>query len=253
MCQTIPAELRDFFARNPRAALAFSGGADSAYLLYAARQCGCQVRAYFVQTAFQPSFERQDASRLAQQLGVSLRVLNVDILCVEGVRRNPADRCYHCKKALFTQLCTEARQDGYPLVMDGTNASDEASDRPGMQALAELGVVSPLRQCGVTKDALRQFSRQAGLFTWDKPAYACLATRIPTGLAIEKDALRAVETTEEAVRNLGFSDFRVRMTPDGGARLQLPADQWSRAASVRRELRAAMSSFAWACLDFETR
>lgn len=253
MCQTIPDALRDFFDRTPRAALAFSGGADSAYLLYAARQCGCTVKAYFVQTVFQPAFEAQDARRLAEQLGAELQVLHVDILCSEEVRRNPADRCYHCKTALFTRLCDAARKDGYDLIMDGTNASDDAGDRPGMRALRELGVVSPLRLCGVTKDALRQFSRAAGLFTWDKPAYACLATRIPAGQAIREEDLRAVEAAEEAVKALGFSDFRVRLTRDGGARLQLPAGQWDRAAGMREELSAALGDFAWAGLDFKTR
>ena len=253
MEQTVPARLREFFAGHPRAALAFSGGVDSAYLLYAAQACGCRVRAYYVQTAFQPAFEAQDAERLARQLGAELQVLHADILDVEAVRQNPADRCYHCKNALFTRICAAAAADGFDLVMDGTNASDDADDRPGMRALRELGVVSPLRLCGITKQALRQYSKDAGLFTWDKPAYACLATRIPTGTVLRAEDLRVVEQAEDAVRALGFTDFRVRITPDGGAKLQVPASQWDRAAGMRRQLGTALAAFPWACLDFKTR
>ena len=253
MCQTLPTALRNFFEQHPRAALAFSGGADSAYLLYAARECGCQLKAYLVYTPFQPAFEVEDAVRLARELGVELQILKLDILRQKEIQKNPTDRCYHCKKALFTHLCEAARKDGYDLILDGTNASDDVNDRPGMRALMELGVVSPLRLCKVTKDALRQFSKQAGLFTWNKPAYACLATRIPEGVPITAQALQNIEQTEGKIHALGFSDFRVRMTRDGGARLQIHASQWTKAASMREELCDALAGFSWDCLDFKTR
>ena len=197
--RAVPAALAEFFADHPRLALAFSGGTDSAYLLYAATACGCDVRAYYARSAFQPEFERQDALRLAEQLGASMREVPLDVLAVEDVRANPENRCYYCKQAIFTALTRAARADGYSDIMDGTNASDDAGDRPGMKALAEIGVLSPLRLCGITKAGVRTLSRQAGLFTADKPAYACLATRIPAGTPIDADTLKRVEGAEGAL------------------------------------------------------
>ncbi|MFR6277963.1 MAG: 7-cyano-7-deazaguanine synthase, partial [Acutalibacter sp.] len=177
-------ELRDFFQECPKVALGFSGGVDSAYLLYAALDHGAQVRPYFIKTAFQPQFELEDARRLCAQLGVELTVVELDVLQIPGVAENPPDRCYHCKRALFGRLRQQAQADGYTVLIDGTNASDDAGDRPGMRALGELSVRSPLRECGITKAQVRALSKEAGLFTWDKPAYACLATRVPTREAI---------------------------------------------------------------------
>ena len=125
-------------------------------------------------------FEYNDAMRLAEQIGARVRVIEVDVLADERVRQNPSNRCYYCKQAIFGNILRAAAEDGYTLILDGTNASDDEGDRPGMKALKELQVRSPLRECGLTKDMIRQLSRQAGLFTWDKPAYACLATRIRT-------------------------------------------------------------------------
>ena len=237
---TVPQSLRAFFADHPRMALAFSGGVDSAYLLYAARACGCDVAAFYAQSAFQPEFERRDAQRLAEQLDVPLNVVPLDVLAVAAVRDNPADRCYHCKKAIFTALLAAAEAQGYEAVMDGTNASDDTSDRPGMKALVELGVLSPLRLCGITKAQVREYSRAAGLFTWDKPAYACLATRIPTGTPITDEDLNRVEGAEAALFALGFSDFRVRLF-HGAARLQLPGAQMAEAIARRDEIRGALA------------
>ena len=238
--ETVPGALRAFFDAHPRMALAFSGGVDSAYLLYTARACGCDVAAFYAQSAFQPEFERRDAQRLAEQLDVPLNVVPLDVLAVAAVRDNPADRCYHCKKAIFTALLAAAEAQGYEAVMDGTNASDDTSDRPGMKALVELGVLSPLRLCGITKAQVREYSRAAGLFTWDKPAYACLATRIPTGTPITDEDLNRVEGAEAALFALGFSDFRVRLF-HGAARLQLPGAQMAEAIARREEIRGALA------------
>lgn len=203
-------ELKQFFASYPEAAIAFSGGVDSAYLLYAAIQYGKRVKAYYVKTAFQPQFELEDAFRLAKELGAEMQVLEVDILCDSAVTANPADRCYHCKKILFTHILKAAKADGFSVVLDGTNASDEASDRPGMRAISELSVGSPLRECGLTKSKIRQLSKYAGLFTHDKPAYACLATRIPTGEDITIEKLQRTEQAERFLSTFGLRDFRVR-------------------------------------------
>ncbi len=137
--------LYDFFKSTPSFALAFSGGVDSAYLLYEALQYGVRVRAYYVKTAFQPQFELDDAKRLAQELNADMRILHLDIVGDDTITGNPPNRCYFCKKRLFSAIANAARADGFHMLTDGTNASDDSSDRPGMKALRELSVYSPLR------------------------------------------------------------------------------------------------------------
>ena len=246
-------ELGEFFRQNPRAALGFSGGVDSSYLLYAAVQAGARVQPYFIKTAFQPQFELDDAKKLCAQRGVRLRVLELDALKSPGVAANPADRCYFCKTALFGALTEAARQDGYTLLLDGTNASDDAGDRPGMRALRKLHVRSPLRECGLTKREIRELSRQAGLFTWDKPAYACLATRIPTGEEITEEKLKKTEQAEAFLFSLGLTDFRVRSFA-GAARIQVPEAQLPLLLAHRAEvLQALKPLYPAVLLDLEVR
>lgn len=227
--------LTQFFAENPRAALGFSGGVDSAYLLYAAIRSGAQVRAYYVRSAFQPQFEYEDAYRLAKELGADMKVLELDVLSDPDVAANPADRCYYCKKRIFSAICRAAMEDGFPVLMDGNNASDDAGDRPGMRAVAELGVRSPLREAGLTKSEIRRLSKEAGLFTHDKPSYACLATRIPAGMGITRELLSKTEAAEEQLKALGFSDFRVRYQA-GSAKLQVMEEQLPLVLEKRRQI-----------------
>ncbi len=216
--------LKAFFEENPKTAIAFSGGVDSAYLLYAAKLCGADVCAYYVKTPFQPQFEYDDAVALAEQLHTPMITLSLDILDNPQIAANPANRCYFCKRQIFTTIKEQAARDGYFVILDGTNASDCSAHRPGMQALAELGVLSPLRLCGLTKAEIRRLSKEAELFTHDKPAYACLATRIPTGTPITADLLAKTESSEAFLRSLGFSDFRIRLLGDC-ARLQITESQ----------------------------
>lgn len=245
--------LERFFEQNREAALGFSGGVDSAYLLYAGLRYGARVQPYYIRTAFQPEFEYQDACRLSRELGVELRVIPVDILSLDRVGANPGNRCYYCKKALFGALKRQAAADGFRLLLDGTNASDDASDRPGMAALRELSVRSPLRECGLTKDRIRELSREAGLFTWDKPAYACLATRVPTGEEITPEKLQKVEFGENLLREMGYSDFRLRLF-HGAARIQLPRSQFAKAAAEADAIRDALGSrFDTVLLDLKGR
>lgn len=245
--------LTEFFHQNQKAAIAFSGGVDSAYLLYAALQSGADVRAYYVKSAFQPQFELDDARRLAETLSADMRVLDVDILADETVAANPPDRCYHCKRRIFSAIASAAAADGYTLLLDGTNASDDAGDRPGMRALRELSVRSPLRECGLTKPEIRRLSREAGLFTWDKPAYACLATRVPAGEQLTAEKLKNTERAEDFLFSLGFTDFRVRLF-NGAARLQLPAEQLPRLLERRAEILSELKkTYSAVVLDLEVR
>lgn len=245
--------LQEFFAEHPKAALGFSGGVDSSYLLWAAVNAGADIAPYYIQTAFQPAFELEDAQRLCAQIGVKLNVIRLDALADPRVAANPANRCYYCKVGLFGALRARAKADGYDLLLDGTNASDDAGDRPGMKALREMEVRSPLRECGLTKAMIRQESRKAGLFTWDKPAYACLATRVPTGRTITSELLRRAEGAETALFALGFTDFRVRLY-DEAARLQLPEGQLAKAVEQRQAIRQALAPwFDVVLLDTQTR
>lgn len=150
--------LQEFFAENPKVALAFSGGVDSSYLLYAATDCRAKVRAYYVKSVFQPRFELDDARRLASELGADMKMLDVDILNDPQITANSADRCYYCKYSIFNSIIRAASEDGFSVLIDGTNASDDAGDRPGMRALGELSVRSPLRECGLTKAEVRRLS-----------------------------------------------------------------------------------------------
>lgn len=227
--------ISEFFAANPVCAVAFSGGIDSAWLLHEALRYGTRIQAYFVRTPFQPAFELQDARDTAAVLGAALTVLEVDVLTLPQVAENPEDRCYFCKQALFTALLAQARADGFPLVLDGSNASDDAGDRPGMRALRELGVRSPLRECGITKQEIRSQARAAGIKLWDKPSYACLATRIPAGTPITREDLRRVEEGEGLLMDLGYTDFRLRLRGDH-ALLQVRSEEMDRAASELPEL-----------------
>jgi len=233
-------QLQEFFRQNPRVAVAYSGGVDSSYLLYAAKTAGCDVHAYFIKSQFQPKFELEDAREFTDSLGITLTVAELDALSSPIVAQNPSDRCYHCKNVVFSRLWELCRADGFDVLCDGTNADDDETDRPGMRALRELGVRSPLRECGVAKSDVRRLSREAGLFTHDKPSYACLATRVPTGTAITAEVLQKVERAEQALFRLGFSDFRVRLLPPNGARLQLPEGQLPLALTQRAEITEAL-------------
>lgn len=245
--------LTQFWNENPKAAIAFSGGVDSAYLLYSAIQAGAQVKAYYAKTAFQPAFELEDAQRLAEQLDAEMEILSLDILSVPHVAENPKNRCYYCKTALFSAITAAAKRDGFSLLLDGTNASDEASDRPGMQALRELSVRSPLRECSLTKAEIRRLSKEAGLFTHDKPAYACLATRIPTGDAITPESLARTEEAEGYLHSLGLRDFRVRTLGDT-ARIQVTAADLKTVLNNRETIVSHLKTlYSGVTLDLEVR
>lgn len=246
-------ELSDFFKEYKKVALAFSGGVDSAFLLYAAIQNGAEVKAYYFKTAFQPQFEYEDALRLANELHGNIEILTGDVLSSEEIAANPQNRCYYCKKKMFSALVDAAKKDGFPVIIDGTNASDDAGDRPGMIALRELQVRSPLRECGLTKDRIRELSREAGLFTWNKPAYACLATRVPTGEIITSEKLKKIEKAEDYLRALGYTNFRVRLKGKG-AKLQLMQSQLSKLCEEREMIvKTLKNDFSEVLLDLEVR
>lgn len=235
-------ELCEFARHFPSAAIGFSGGVDSAYLLYIGLREGADWKPVYIRSVFQPAFELEDAKRICVMLGAELTILEVDVLSYKTVQANPSDRCYHCKHILFSHITKWAKEQGIPLVLDGNNASDPPEDRPGMRAAKELGVRSPLREAGLTKTMIRKLSREAGLFTWNKPAYACLATRVPAGSPIDAETLIKVDKSEAALRQMGFSDFRVRIMQNA-AKLQLTENQMGTAIENREQILNVLKPF----------
>lgn len=227
--------LKEFFIEYPSVAVAFSGGVDSAYLLYAAKKYAKKVCAYYVKSDFQPQFELDDAIKLAKELDVEIKIINLDILSVPCVRENSANRCYYCKKAIFSAIIIEAKKDRFDILVDGTNASDDENDRPGIKALRELSVLSPLKEAGLTKTDIRKLSKEAGLFTWNKSAYACLATRIATNESITSKKLSATECAEDYLFSLGFTDFRIRLK-DGVGKVQVNEAQMPKLLENRKRI-----------------
>ena len=245
--------LTDWFCCHPGAALAFSGGSDSALLLYAALQAKINVRIFMVQSQFQHTFERQDALLLADSLGARVSTLPCDILVFPEVVANDPMRCYHCKKHLFSCLQKSALEEGCTCIVDGSNASDDPVARPGMRALEEMHVLSPLRECGFKKETIRVISREAKLPTWNRPSNACLATRIPVGTTITLADLRRIERAEDLLRQMGFSDLRVRLYHKA-ARIQLPQAQLEQANAMRKEIVSLLAGdFDAVLLDLKSR
>lgn len=191
--------------------IGYSGGVDSTLLAKAATDVlGERAVCVTIESCLNPGFEVDEALSLAETLGLNLVRLKVDVFDLEHVSDNDAERCYHCKKALFSKMVEIAKERGIPYVVDGSNADDERDYRPGSRATAELGVRSPLKELGFTKDQVRAMSREIGLPTWDKPSYACLASRVPYGTPLTAALLQQIEEAESVLRDLGFHQFRVR-------------------------------------------
>lgn len=235
-------EIKKFFEEHSSVAVAFSGGTDSSVLLMLAKKYAKHVKAYYVKSQFQPEFEYADAVSVAKQLGAELEVIPLDVLSDTVVVSNPENRCYYCKKNVFTAICNAAQRDGLSTVVDGTNASDDISDRPGMKALEELGVLSPLRMCGYTKAYIRSLAKEGELPVSDKPSYACLATRIPAGTPISIELLKKTENAENAMRCLGFTNFRVRYF-NQNAKLELCKKDFDLLYKNRERVYALLSDY----------
>lgn len=235
-------ELREYFSSNPSVAVGLSGGADSAFLLWAAARYARSVTPYFARTPFGYPEDIRYAMDVCGILGLDLRVVDVDLRDDTDVISNGPDRCYFCKRRIFGAISEAAEADGLKVVVDGTNASDDVDDRPGFRALRELGVQSPLRICGITKDDVRRMSREAGLPTWDRPSNSCLATRMATGTPIDLDILWRAHEAEEALRAIGYSDHRVR-TDGRTATVVLRRDQTPTDGSERKRITDIVSGF----------
>ena len=206
--------LLGIIAERERVAVAFSGGVDSSLLCYAAAAAlGNRAIAVTVGSPMLPKSEREWAARIVRQTGIEHVYIEEEEID-EEVAVNSGQRCYFCKKLEFGRILEEARKRGIAVVLDGSNRDDLLDYRPGLKALEELGVFSPLREAGLTKAEVRELSRRFALPTWDKPAFACLASRIPYGERIDRDKLARVEKAEDYLRDMGFRQFRVRSHGD---------------------------------------
>ncbi|TGY96038.1 ATP-dependent sacrificial sulfur transferase LarE [Petralouisia muris] len=193
-------------------AVAFSSGVDSTFLLKIAHEVlGGKVIAVTASSASFPGRELEEAKEFCRKEGIRQVVFESKELEMEGFSKNPPNRCYICKKQLLLQIQSIAKENQMSCVAEGSNADDEGDYRPGMQAVAELGVKSPLREAGLTKEEIRLLSKKMGLAAWEKPSFACLASRFPYGEAITAEKLAMVGKAEEFLLQLGFSQFRVRM------------------------------------------
>ena len=248
--------LKKTLATYQRVAVAFSAGVDSTFLLHAAKEAlKGNVVAITAKSVLMPASEGEEAEKYCREQGIRQVVFTPDALSVPGFTENPPNRCYLCKKNLFAQMLSIAEKEGVRTVVEGSNFDDDSDFRPGMKALTELGIRSPLKELAFTKQEIRLLSKALKLPTWEKPAYACLATRIPYGETIDEPKLQMVEKAEAYLRGLGFDEVRVRVHNTVLARIELNPNEFSRfmRGDVRLEVNQILKGmgFAYVSLDLQ--
>jgi uncharacterized protein len=204
-------KLKNILGNMDSALIAYSGGVDSTFLLKVAYDVmGEKVLAVTANSEVQSENEIKEASDIIADIGARYLVIETNEMQDENYKANAIDRCYHCKKILFSDLIKVAEEQNIDFILEGSNADDLSDYRPGLKAIEELKIRSPLKEADLTKDEIRSLSKSMGLPTWNKPAFACLASRIPYGTEITNDKLRRVDKAEFYLRSLGFYQVRVR-------------------------------------------
>jgi uncharacterized protein len=243
--------LRQWVGQFPSALVAYSGGVDSAVVMAAAHQAlGGKAVACIGVSASLPQREQRAAIALAKRVGATYRLLETHETADPNYAANPANRCYFCKSALFDQLRNLAQADGFAVLLDGNNADDLGEVRAGRRAAAERGVRSPLAELGLSKQMVREIARDLDLPVWDKPAMACLASRVPQGVSITPALLAQIERAEDVLAEMGFRQFRVRHHGEV-ARIELPAEDLARALDQAQAIVAGVrrAGYRFVCLD----
>ncbi|MGA2902747.1 MAG: ATP-dependent sacrificial sulfur transferase LarE [Candidatus Korobacteraceae bacterium] len=253
--QTKSVSLRAHLRAFGRLLVAYSGGVDSSFLAWAAhRELGSSMMAVLADSPSLARFQMRDAVAFAEEQGIPLQIIETSEMERAEYRRNDAARCFHCKDELFTKMEEYRRNCGFDAIAYGVNVDDQADYRPGQNAARRHGIAAPLLEAGLTKQDIRQLAREAGLRLWDKPASACLASRIEYGRPVTREALAAVEQGEEALRQLGFRQFRVRHHGQI-ARLEIAREELPRAMTLEMaaELTAIFKAlgFLYVTLDLE--
>lgn len=203
--------LKDNMIKRGSAAIAFSGGVDSTFLVKVAHEVlGDKMIAITATSSTYPERELQEAIKYAKDMEVKHLIISSEELDIEGFASNPKNRCYYCKKELFSKINAIAKEKGVAYVFDGSNIDDDGDYRPGMVAARELEVISPLKEAKLTKDDVRELSKELDLPTWDKPAFACLSSRFPYGNKITAPKLKMVEEAEQFLLDMGIRQVRVR-------------------------------------------
>ncbi|SFC41113.1 ATP-dependent sacrificial sulfur transferase LarE [Butyrivibrio sp. YAB3001] len=220
--------LKENIAALGKVAVAFSSGVDSTFLLKVCKDVlDDNVVAITARSSVFPSRESDESSVFCKENNIKQIILDVDQLKLDKFSDNPADRCYHCKKYLFTNMRDYCKENDIPFLVEGSNVDDEGDYRPGLRAIAELSIKSPLREARLTKEEIRFLSQKLNLHTWDKPSYACLASRIPYGDTITREKLGMIEQSEGLLLDMGFRNIRCRMHGNV-ARIELPPEDFDR-------------------------